>query len=270
MVKQRLVKVAIGQFEVAQGNTAFNLEKMVQMIDEASEKGADIIVFPELAYTGYFLKSLELQELAESQDGFFVQTMCRKAKEKHIFIYAGYVEAGEIPGRIYNSAIFISDEGVVLENMRKVYLWGKEKLKFCQGHHYPVVETRLGRIGLMICYDVEFPEPARIECLKGAEMLIDIAVWSIPAERRWHVDLAGNALFNLLYTVGCTSIGYDCCGCSKIVGPDGEVRVQASATEEELLVHEIDLSEVCEVLSRIPYINDFKPETFSMNALADF
>ena len=81
MVKQRLVKVAIGQFEVAQGNTAFNLEKMVQMIDEASEKGADIIVFPELAYTGYFLKSLELQELAESQDGFFVQTMCRKAKK---------------------------------------------------------------------------------------------------------------------------------------------------------------------------------------------
>lgn len=267
MREQRLVKIAIGQFEVAQGDTEYNINKMLQMTDDAAAQEADIVIFPELAYTGYSLKSLELQQLAEPVDGLFVQTMCKKAKEKHIHIYAGYAESESIPGKIYNSAVFIDDEGKVLENLRKVYLWGKEKMKFSAGHRFPVVKTKFGRVGLLICYDVEFPEPARIECLKGAEMIIDIAVWSIPAERRWHVDLAANALFNVLFSVGCTSLGYDCCGCSKIVGPDGEVRAMASATEEELLIAEIDLAEVIKVRSRIPYINDFKPDTFSMDAL---
>ena len=103
--------------------------------------------------------------------------------------------------------------------------------------------------------------------LKGAEMIIDVSVWSIPAERRWHVDLAGNALFNLLFTVGCNPVGHNCCGSSMIVGPDGEVRAIASRTEEELLIHTIDLDEVAQVRARIPYINDFKEETFSMEAV---
>lgn len=270
MSEQRLVKIAVGQIKVAQGNTKENLETMLRMIDRAAAQGADLVVFPELAYTGYFLHGAEFQELAEPQDGYFVQTMCQKAKEKQIFLCAGYIEAGAVPGELYNSAVLISDEGTVLENMRKVYLWEKEKNKFCAGHRFPVVGTKLGRIGLTICYDMEYPEPARIECLKGAEMILNLAVWSTQAERRWHVDLAGNALFNLLFMVGSTMVGPNCCGCSKIVGPDGEVRAQASTDKEELLLHEIDLGEVIAVRSRIPYINDFKPETFSMEALKDF
>lgn len=267
MTEQRLVKIALGQFVVAQGDTEHNLSKMLQMTDEAAAQGADIIAFPELAYTGYGLKALELQKLAEPADGRFVQALCRKAKEKHIHIYAGYAESERIPGKLYNAAVFIDDEGRVLENLRKVYLWGKEKTLFSAGHRYPVIETRFGRVGLLICYDLEYPEPARIECLKGAEMILDIAAWSLPAERRWHVDMAANALFNLLFSVGCTSLGQNFCGHSKIVGPDGVVRAEASATEEELLVAEIDLAEVLRVRSRIPYITDFKADTFTMDAL---
>lgn len=267
MSKKHFVKIALGQFKVNQGDTQANLEKMLEMTDVAAAEGADLIVFPELAYTGYFLDSYTLQQLAEPVDGPFVQQMRKKAMEKRIHIIAGYAEAGSIKGKLYNSCIFIDDEGQVIENMRKVYAWGQEKLKFCEGKRFPVVKTKLGNIGMLICYDVEYPEPSRIEALKGADIIVDCAVWSIPAERRWHVDLAGNALFNLLFMVGSNPIDDNCCGSSMIVGPDGEVRAMASRTEEELLIHQIDLDEILEIRSRIPYMNDFKENTFSMDAL---
>ncbi|WP_071141681.1 nitrilase-related carbon-nitrogen hydrolase [Acidaminococcus timonensis] len=268
MEKDRLVKIALGQFTSVQGDTTKNLQKILDMTDKAAAQNADLIVFPELAYSGYFCNSLQMQELAEPQDGPFVQTLCKKAKEKKIHIIAGYPESCGIPGRIYNSAIFIDDGGKVIENMRKVYAWGTEKLKFREGNRYPVVNTKFGKVGMLICYDVEYPEPARIEALKGAEIIVDCSVWSIdPAEHRWHVDLQANALFNLLFTVGCNTVGDNVCGSSMIVGPDGEERVVASRTEEELLIHEINLNEIIEIRSRIPYMNDFKESTFSMDAI---
>lgn len=271
MAKKRTVKIALGQFASVQGDTQANLNKMLEMTDQAAEAGADLVVFPELAYTGYFLPSHQMQCLAEPKDGPFVQQLCRKAKEKGIHIIAGYPEADPIPGRIYNSAIFVDDSGKVIENMRKVYAWGSEKLIFREGDRYPVVETKFGKVGMLICYDVEYPEPARIEALKGAEIIVDCSVWSInPAEHRWHVDLQGNALFNLLFMVGCNTVGENVCGSSMIVGPDGEERVVASRTEEELLIHEIDLDEVVELRSRIPYLNDFKEDTFSMEAVKNY
>lgn len=271
MAKKRLVKIALGQFRSVQGDTEKNLEKMLEMTDRAAEAGADLVIFPELAYSGYFCPSGEMQRLAEPQDGPFVQQLRKKAKEKGVYVIAGYPEADAVPGRIYNSAIFIDDEGKVIENMRKVYAWGKEKLIFREGTRYPVVQTRFGKVGMLICYDVEYPEPARIEALKGAELIVDCSVWSIdPAEHRWHVDLQGNALFNLLFVAGCNTVGENICGSSMIVGPDGTERAVASRTEEELLVHEIDLDEIIEIRSRIPYMNDFKEDSFSMDAVKKY
>ena len=243
-MKKRIVKIALGQFASIHGETQQNLNKMLTMTDQAAESGADLIVFPELAYSGYFCTSYQMQQCAEKQDGPFVQALREKAKDRSIHIIAGYPEAGDITGRLYNSCIFIDDDGNVIENMRKVYAWGKEKLVFAEGKRYPVVKTKFGNVGMLICYDIEYPEPSRIE-----------------------TDLAGNALFNLLYVVGCNTIGENLCGSSMIVGPDGEIRAMASRTEEELLVHEIDLGEILEIRSRIPYINDFKEDTFSMEAL---
>ncbi|HZK00189.1 MAG TPA: nitrilase-related carbon-nitrogen hydrolase [Tissierellaceae bacterium] len=271
-MKERKMKIAIGQFEQIHGNTEANTEKMLDMIENAAKENADIIIFPELAYSGYNLESEELQKLAEPVDGPFVQLLRNKAKELRIHIMAGYPEADKvIPGRMYNSLVFIDDEGKVLDNMRKVFAWGQEKLKFREGKRLPVVDTKFGKIGMLICYDMEHPEPARIEALKGAEIIFNASFWSaIPAERRWHVDLAGNALFNLLYMVGANAVGDNLCGSSMIVGPDGEVVKQASREEEELLVAEIDLNRVLELRSKIPYLNDFKDELFSMDAVEKY
>lgn len=271
MSKNRLVKIALGQFKSTQGDTQANLRKMLSMTDQAAEAGADLVVFPELAYNGYFCPSYQMQQTAEPQDGPFAQQLRKKAKEKRVHIIAGYAETGPVVGKIYNSCIFIDDNGEVIENMRKVYVWGEEKLKFAEGDRFPVVKTKFGNVGLLVCADVEYPEPARIEALKGADLIVDCSVWSIdPAEHRWHVDLQANALFNLLFMAGCNTIGDNICGSSMVVGPDGEIRAIASRTEEELLIHEIDLDEILTIRSRIPYMNDFKKETFSMDALKKY
>lgn len=82
MAKKRLVKIALGQFESIQGDTQANLNKMLSMTDQAAEAGADLIVFPEHAYSGYFCPSYQMQQLAEPKDGPFVQQMCKKAERK--------------------------------------------------------------------------------------------------------------------------------------------------------------------------------------------
>lgn len=269
-MKERKLKIALGQFDIAQGDKDANLKKMLAMIQDAGKENADIICFPELAYQGYYPKSYELQQMAEPVDGHFVNEISKAAKENKIHVIAGYAESVDVPGIMYNSCVFVDDEGQTIGNMRKVNAWGKEKLKFCEGEKFPVIKTKFGKVGMLICYDVEFPEPSRIEALKGAEIIFVSAVWSNPAEGRWHIDLAGNALFNLLFMAGANPVGDNCCGSSKVVGPNGDVRAEASKEDEALLICEVDLNDVLETRSRIPYFNDFKKDTFTMDALNQY
>lgn len=270
MNQSRTVKIALGQIRPFQGEPQKNLRKMLDWIDKASEEKADMICFPELSYTGYYLKPEEQIRLAETVEGTFVKALREKARAKGIHVIAGYGEAEAIPGKIYNSCIFIDDTGKAIGNMRKVYLWGKEKQKFCCGNEFPVFETKLGKIGLLLCYDMEFPEPSRIEALKGADMIVCPAAWSKGAFYRWNVDLAANALFNLLFVAGVNFVDENCCGLSKLVGPDGVTLAEASKEEEQLLLCEVDLNEVIRVRSRIPYYMDFREDTFSIDAVRKF
>ena len=116
----------------------------------------------------------------------------------------------------------------MIENMRKVYAWGQEKLKFCEGKRFPVVETKLGKIGMLICYDVEYPEPSRIEALKGADIIVDCAVWSIPQNAGGMWIWPGTPCSICSYGGSPNPVEDNCCGSSMIVGTDGEIRAMAS------------------------------------------
>lgn len=264
---ERKVTIALAQLASEGGAKRENMERGAAMIRSAAARGADIICLPELFYGGYFLPPDRMQQASEPVDGPFVQELSALAKEAGIAIIAGYSEATEISGRIYNSAVFVGKDGAVIGNMRKVYLWGDEKKAFRSGDQFPVFDTPLGKIGLMICYDAEFPEPARIMALKGAELVFVPSVWSMGAQRRWEVDLSGNALFNLMFVAGVNSVNEGCCGLSQIVGPDGVVRATAKGREEELVMCEVDLEEIGRVRARIPYMNDFRTDTFSTEAI---
>ena len=254
------MKLALGQMRAVSGDTAANLKRMETMILEAAEKGADLICFPELSYTGYFVRKEELWRLAEPQDGPFVRRLQKLAKEQEIWIAAGFAEReGDA---LYNSCVLINRQGVTAGISRKVNLWKSEKHRFKSGETFPVFETEFGKLAMILCYDLEFPEPARIAALKGAELLLCPAAWSIPAKNRWELDLRGNSLFNLLYIAGVNYADELCCGSSAVAGPDGAFVAQASGQEEEVLLAELDFTAVYAQRERIPYFEDFAAELF--------
>ena len=122
---------------------------------------------------------------------------------------------------------------------------------------YEPLETSVGKIGTLICYDIEFPEPSRILALKGAEIILVPSVWSIPAMNRWHIQLPARALDDTVFVMGINNIEEGAGGCSKVVSPMGEVLAQASDSSEEVLVCEIDMDEIARVREKIPYLKEY-------------
>ena len=249
------VRIALGQMEAVQGDTQANMAKMERMAAGAAAGGADVICFPELSYTGYFVKKDRLLEIAETENGEFYRRISRTAKENGICIVAGFAERG--PGEdIYNTAVFAGRDGSIAGKARKVYLWKSEKKRFVRGEEFPVFDTEFGGVAILTCYDLEFPEPARIAALKGAKLIFCPAAWSVPARNRWDLDLMACSLYNMVFTAGANFADELCCGASGVAGPDGSMIAQSQGQKEEIVFADIDLDEVDRQREDIPYFDD--------------
>jgi 5-aminopentanamidase len=147
-------------------------------VDEAAKSGADIVVLPELAWTGYAFGSIaEAADRAEDANGPNARRLRELSAEFGIVLIFGFVERNPDSSRPYNSAVLI-DRGEVLAVYRKTHLWDREKLIFEAGSQpAPVITTSAGRIALMICYDLEFPEMARDVALRGAQLIAVPSNW---------------------------------------------------------------------------------------------
>ena len=111
--------------------------------------------------------------------------------------------------RLYIAAAVIEQNGALIGVYRKYFLWGREKHIFTPGEReYPVFQTSVGKLGVLICYDAEFPEPSRLISLQQADLIVVPAVWSVQAERRWDIQLPARALDNTVFVMGVTqSVG---------------------------------------------------------------
>ena len=246
------VRIALGQMEAVQGDTQANMAKMERMAAGAAAGGADVICFPELSYTGYFVKKDRLLEIAETENGEFYRRISRTAKENGICIVAGFAERG--PGEdIYNTAVFAGRDGSIAGKARKVYLWKSEKKRFVRWEEFPVFDTEIGGVAVLTCYDLEFPEPARIAALKGAKLIFCPAAWSVPARNRWDLDLMACSLYNMVFTAGANFADELCCGASGVAGPDGRMIAQSPGQEEELVFADLDMEEADRQRENIPY-----------------
>lgn len=249
------VRIALGQMEAVQGDTQANMAKMERMAAEAAAGGADVICFPELSYTGYFVKKDRLLEIAETENGEFYRRISRTARENGICIVAGFAERG--PGEdIYNTAVFADRAGRIAGKARKVYLWKSEKKRFVRGEEFPVFNTEFGGVAILTCYDLEFPEPARIAALKGAKLIFCPAAWSVPARNRWDLDLMACSLYNMVFTAGANFSDELCCGASGVAGPAGSMIAQSQGQKEEIVFADIDLDEADRQREDIPYFDD--------------
>ncbi len=164
------VKVALAQFDSELGNKQGNLQRMALLCEQAAASGAKLICFPELATTGYRgdLLNTKLWDLSDSTGSETYRLFSELATRLNITIVSGFVERGDYLGDIYNS-VGVWNPGCegISGVFRKVHAFGIEKQWFSRGDSFPVFDTPIGKIGIMICYDMGFPEVARILTLQG-------------------------------------------------------------------------------------------------------
>ncbi len=243
------VRVACAQYAIREGDRDHNLGRSLHFIRRAVERGANLLVLPELANTGCdpgsYARALELAE--ELPGGPTVQAWRERAEVSGVCVVGGLLEReGDT---LYNSAVLLAPG--VAGRYRKTHLWNKEKFLYEPGQELPVFDTPLGRIGVLICYDAWFPEAARTLALKGAQMLCVPSNapddW-VPEEQRrggltmLNVHAIAHANANRLFVACANRVGGGYLGRSCVVDPTGGVLAHGGPTEEGLVLADVDPS----------------------------
>jgi 5-aminopentanamidase len=180
MTEPELVAVAVCQVDGVAARADSSV--LSDAVARAAELGARLVVLPELAACGGVHTSPgQARDAAEPLDGPTVALLAEASERHGCVVVAGLAEAGE-EGGVHNSAVVL-DRGVLVAAYRKVHLWGAEKDAFDPGNGPPqVVETSAGRVGVMVCYDLEFPEWVRLAAESGAELLAVPVNWPLRDE----------------------------------------------------------------------------------------
>lgn len=267
------VEVAAVQMDIAWLDPERNLEKMINWIEKIhGEKAVDLIVFPELANTGYIRErnkefGRDYFKKAEKIPGPFTEGLGGAAKKYGLHIISGFCELHpEIPGSVYNSAILINPQGEVAGVHHKLHIPGEENHYFYPGSTVNVYKTELGNIGIVVCYDAIFPEISRILTLKGAEIIC--APFNRPKrpsyDSLYHVA-AMRAYENRIYFIACNRVGKEVSeflGRSAIAGPDGVILARSEGEQEEILYATLYEDKLLEERAFFPIFADRRPELY--------
>ncbi|MFP4482862.1 MAG: nitrilase-related carbon-nitrogen hydrolase [Thermovirgaceae bacterium] len=240
-MKQR-INIGIIQMISLVGNVEFNTEKAAALIEKAAKEGAHFVVLPELFATGYNMEVLgrDIMDLSERYYGYIYDKMSEAAKWNKVHVVAPFGSKREEMGPVYNAVQIFDDEGKEIGRYEKTHLWDLEHLYFAEGTEYPVFETKFGKIGILVCYDMEFPEAARELRLKGAEIIFAPAAWTSEFEHDWDMQYMKRALENGLFVVGVNKAGNEggmrFLGKGKIHDHLGNTLLQLPVLEEEVAV----------------------------------
>jgi N-carbamoylputrescine amidase len=167
--------VALEQIEAPPGAVEQNEAQILLRARTALEAGAQIVVFPELANSGYVVDADVVRQTAQTLDGPFVTRLQELAAEHRGLITSGFCERAG--GDFFNSVAVVGPDGPVL-HYRKVHLFDREHEVFTGGNELPVVDTEHGRIGVCVCYDLRFVEVLRALALQGADLVLAPAAWT--------------------------------------------------------------------------------------------
>jgi predicted amidohydrolase len=233
----------------------------------AAERGARLLVTSELFLTGYALEEHALRTAAEPATGPAAQRAAEIAARHKIALAYGYPERDG--DAVFNSVRFVDPDDGPCANYRKTHLFGAhERTVFTPGGT-PVVQTTVDgtRIGLLVCYDVEFPETVRAHALAGTELLLVPTALMRPYEFVARTLVPARAYENGLHVAYVNRCGpegaYDFAGLSCLAGPDGNVRARAGTDPAgELLVADVDRDVLRAARAEAPYLSDRRPELY--------
>lgn len=252
----KALKIAIVQMNCVLADKAANFAKATKMIAESADMKAQLIILPELFSTGYMVTAHDL-ELAEAIPGPTTEWLTELAIRYHVYIAAAIIEKGE-DGTLYDTAVIAGPEGYV-NKYRKIHLWGTEPERFARGTTLPVFKLPFATIGLQICYEIGFPEPARVLTQAGAEIIVYTSAFGKARAYAWDIASRSRALENGVYVLACNRIGTEEAvfgGLSRVVAPNGDIVAGASADAECVISAVIDLDAIAEQRRAIPYLRD--------------
>jgi beta-ureidopropionase len=253
------------------------VDKHIKMIADAAAQGAQVVGLQEIFHGPYFCAEQDPKwyETAEPETGPTVRRMREVAREHGIVLIVPWYEE-EQPGVYYNTACVIERDGTIVGKYRKTHIpqvgpcfW--EKFYFKPGNlGYPVFDTSAGRIGLIICYDRHFPEVARELGIKGAEIVFNPSATVESLSRYlWELEQPAHAVANGFWMAASNRVGIEAplnpakfYGSSYFCSPRGKLIAQASDSEDEVLVADLDLDEIREVRNTWQFFRDRRPETY--------
>jgi predicted amidohydrolase len=263
------IKVALAQINCKRADKEENIKKMEKIVTEAKKQAADIVIFPELSLTGYVVRD-QIYELAEVIPGPSTRIMESIAKKTGTYVVFGMPELSErAQATIYNAAVLVGPEGFI-GKYRKMHLPThsvfEEKRYFRPGYQPAVLDTKLGKIGLIICYDVFFPEISRLTRLQGAQLIVCIS--ASPAIRRAFFETltVARAIENTAFLAYVNLVGIEdglqFWGGSRLIGPNGKILVQAKYDDEDLVMCDVDYADMRPVETFVPTLRDLRTELF--------
>ena len=233
------INTLLAQLKPALRNTSQNLETMRKIV---AEDDADLAVFPELFLSGYTTSKPE--ELALDLEGSDVGAIAHLARENSTAVIFGAPERASVG--VANSAICVDRYGNIVGSYRKTHLFGHERDAYVAGHEFLLVDLDGVRAGIMICFDVEYPEVARALVNAGANLLVTISANMDPFGRDHDVFATARALENSVPHLYVNQVGrgeaFTFAGGTMIVSADGDRPVEASAAEEKVIRHQLDLT----------------------------
>ncbi len=257
-----MVKVGVVQARPDIGNKKANIKKMETYL---KRHRCDIMVFPEMYLTGYSCGD-ELYRCAESATGHSCRSVLKLAEKYDTYVIFGMAERDEEQHRLYNAAVTAGPDGD-LHTYRKMHLadFGPfhEHQFFSKGTEPVLIDTKLGKVGLTICYDIFFPELAKNYALKGAEMVVCISASPTFSRRFFECMVPARAIENTVFVLYSNLVGREkglvFWGGSMVCGPRGDVKVQGEYYKEVCSTANINLKEL-EITRRFrPTIRDTSP-----------
>ncbi|MFQ5693196.1 MAG: nitrilase-related carbon-nitrogen hydrolase [Nitrospinota bacterium] len=249
-----------------------NLKKALELGDLAAEQGARLICFQELFHTHWFPRNTdpEARDLAEPIPGPTTETLAEAARRWDAAVVAPlYERDGE--GRGFNAAAVLDARGELRGVYRKVHvphvpLW-EERSYFEPGDAgFPVFDVGVARVGVLICWDVFFPEGARALALGGAQIIVAPTAAAFASHLRWETVLRAHAITNGVYVLRVNRVGseeeHDFYGSSFCVDPEGELACAPSGITDGVVVADVDLGRIDHARSEWTYLDDRRPETY--------
>lgn len=257
------MRVALGQTMGKPADVPGNLKLMARLAMAAAGGGAELLLLPELFLTGYNIGA-EIQALAEPSDGPSATAAASIAATAGVALAYGYAERA--PDGVYDSALVIDRSGRRVANYRKTHLWGDyERTQFRPGDSLDVFELAGLRFGILICYDLDFPELARGLALAGADALIALSATTAPYPVIPRHVVPARAYENRMFVLFSNQAGEErglaYAGESCAAAPDGSV-LASCGKADELAFADVDLARYAAFRAAHRFAGDRRPELY--------